>query len=289
MTAPTQPSAALTRPWFDYVRARLGYRLPRFGPLCFKAFFALVARRNLVEIFPGILIEMDFADLTHRATYWQGKRFERPTPEVLGAWAAHPKCRAFFDIGANYGFYSYQMLASSPHAVYAFDPHPANYQQLLDAKTRNALRNFYPQHMGLSDEEGRLTLFHGDVDRGHTTFLAHAQLQSARQSTSPVMAFDDWVRRHYQGDVPEGEPVWMAKIDVEGYELKVLHGMREALSQRRFLGLAVEINTYTLGLANTRTDEIFTYLARCGYRPTDAGARPGGGSSPQPNAFFVPD
>jgi len=83
MRSAHSPAAELRRPRFDRLRTRLGYRFPRLGPLAFKSFFALALCCNLAEISSGIIIEMNFEDLTHCAIYCQGERFEWPMAEAL--------------------------------------------------------------------------------------------------------------------------------------------------------------------------------------------------------------
>lgn len=287
-TDPPITGTAPSRPWFDNVRALLGYQFPRLGPWAFKAFFALAPRHNCVNLFPKIRVCMDFKDVTQRTTYWQGRRFERPTPEILRNWLGHPQCNAFFDIGANYGFYSYMALDSSPHPVYAFDPHPDNYRHMLETKDRNHLENFHPQHLGLSDQPGALPLLHGIADRGHSTFMGNHPLQAegARQTVATVIPFDQWLASH-KGTLPIADgPRWVAKIDVEGYELKVVRGMEESLRQRRFLGVSIEVNPYTLGLAGTHVQELLDTMAGFGYRPMLPPHRQCNRQTP--NVFFVP-
>ncbi len=57
----------------------------------------------------------------------------------------------------------------------------------------------------------------------------------AKLTSCDVWTFDEVVERLA---IPyPGHPCWLAKIDVEGFELKVLHGMRKALAQRVFKGI----------------------------------------------------
>ena len=278
------------RPWFDVLREFLGYKFPRLGPFFFRCFYAAVRKhRCVVELVPGIFVEMNFDDLTHKGTYWQGKRFEYPTAEVLCEWAGDPRCKVFFDIGANYGFFSYLVRSQFPLQVHAFDPNPVNYGQLLTAQSQNGLVDFYPHHLGLSDKEGVLSLHHGVVDQGHSTFLVNPCLGNSPVSDCRVVRFDDWISRQTElFPLPDG-PRWIVKIDVEGYELKVLRGMEISLRSRRFLGLVVELNSYTLSLAGTSPGEVCRFLAGCGYKAyqeTREGRR--WPLHRAPNGFFVP-
>ena len=97
----------------DHVRRLLGYRLPPLGPRSYRLLLRLSPRVVDVELFPGIRLAIDLGDLTQLHTYWQGSRYEVPTPAVLADLAAVDVTH-FFDIGANYGFYGYWMLYRCP-------------------------------------------------------------------------------------------------------------------------------------------------------------------------------
>jgi len=81
------------------------------------------------------------------------------------------------------------------------------------------------------------------------------------------------------------EPAWIAKIDVEGFELKVLTGMRQALEAKAFVGVSVEINRFTLGLFGVGASTIYEALRACDYVPMQ-----GHGLRDEAcyNEFFVP-
>jgi FkbM family methyltransferase len=196
----------------------------------------------------------------------------------------------FFDIGANYGFFSYLMLSRFPVQVHAFDPSPRNYRQLVTTKSQNQLSGFHPHHLGLSDKEDVLTLHLGIQDQGHSTFVAHPGLEKAEVSQCRVSRFDSWLSARTDLSPLAASPRWIAKIDVEGYELKALRGMEESLRKRLFIGLVVELNAYTLSLAGARPGDISEFLAGCGY--INYGDTAAGKKFPlhkAPNGFFVPD
>ena len=270
-----------TVPRFDRVRTGLGYGFPRFGPLAFKWFFKRAPAQCRVQLFPDIFIDADFSDRTFQSTYWQGRRFERPSCQMLAAWFNDPRVTRFMDIGANYGFFSYFALTHHPTIeVYAFDPHPFNSPFQRTVKEENRLDRFHPHAIGLSDAEGRLSLTLGNEDRGHSCFTNHPGLADQPTVDVFVRAFDDWAAEEFRvaDEVPGS---WIAKIDVEGFELNVLRGMRRMLTKKMFAGLMVEINPFTLGLMGIRSQEIVDWLADIGYVVSYRDPR-------CPNVFFVP-
>jgi len=240
--------------------------------------FRLLPERGNVELFPGIRADLDFRDATMRSTYWQGSRFEKPTAQVLDRWA--PNATHFFDIGSNYGFFSYWMLSRHPQlTVHAFEPNGVSFARIESTRTRNDLRRLHAWNIGLSDAPDRIALHPGVDDSGHSTFGPHPELGGETLGDIEVLPFDTW--RESQGlDLPR-QPSWLAKIDVEGFETRAIRGMRESLKARAFAGVAIEINEFTLAFCGTSPAELREELRACGYREETVAPDSG-------NAFFVP-
>jgi len=213
-----------------------------------------------------------------RATYWQGDRFERPTAQKLDRWAED--ATHFFDIGSNYGFFSFLMLSHRPALeVHAFEPNPATFARLDAARIANRLATLHTWNIGLSDSQGKLALHSGVGDSGHSTFGPHPGLSESNLAEVNVLSFDHWCDA--QKLVRPSRPRWVAKIDVEGFEVRVLRGMREAIRARAFAGLVVEVNEFTLGFCGSSGAELRETLRDGGYREETAPTTSG-------NAFFVP-
>ncbi len=269
------------------LRRACGYRFPRLGLLAYRTFFRLMPAEVDAELLPGIQVHLDLRDLTQQTTYWQGGRFEHPTPAILAEWGqAGAEC--FFDIGSNYGFFSYWMYSRCPNLrIHAFDPNPKTYGILQSIVQRNNLQRITRHHLGLADAPGKLRLNPGRKDSGHSTFGNHPELAGPGGIEVAVNTFDRW--RQEQGLALPDRPQWVVKMDVEGFEFKVLQGMREALSARAFAGLAIEINDFTLKFCGTSRDEVFGLLREYGYVPLNDTAQasrwPLGKTA---NVFFVP-
>jgi FkbM family methyltransferase len=272
----------------DFIRRSLGYGLPPLGPQAFQLFQRLGPKSMRSQLFPGIQADLDFHDATQLLTWWQGERFEKPTPDIVKHWLGSGTT-TFFDIGSNYGFFSYLVLSSDSEVrVHAFEPHPKTFARLNSIKTHNRLDRLSCWNMGLGDKNEELVLQPGfeDLDLGHTTFGSNPALPQADGSIKvPVRRFTDW--RQERGIPIPSSSEWVAKIDVEGFEFRVLNGMREELLARCFKGLVIEINSFTLEFCQTSPEAIYGYLDEVGYRSIQ----------PQEidpsykeclNAFFVP-
>lgn len=215
-----------------------------------------------VEMFPGIDVDLDLSDATMRASFWRGPRFEKPTGQILEFWCS--KSAAFFDMGSNYGFFSFWMASKLKNLeIYPFEPNPKTFERLNNTVTSNCLNRVHPQHLGLSDKNGVLPLHIGKTDSGHTTFGSHPELTQVIDGIS-LMAFDEW--RKSEGIHLPQSPSWVAKIDVEGFELNLLKGMADTLKARAFRGICIELNDFTLKFCNTTPQEVVEFIHDHGYK-----------------------
>ncbi len=273
--------------WISDLRKFFGYRMPRTGKLAHELFFRLAPRRCSIELFPGIQGTLDLTDAIQRATLWSGHQYEAPTAEILKTWADQGATH-MFDIGANYGFFSYLIKNHSPSIeVTSFEPNPPLYQKLNQIISENGLPKMRAVPFGLSNTEAVLPLHIGIEDSGHTTFGAHPGLAPTSEINVRVLPFEKWIKEE---NIPEPtERQWMAKMDVEGFELAALQGMEKYLKARAFIGLVVEINDFTLKFCNSSSQEVLSFLESCGYRALSEGEiKTHYPLTSTANMFFVP-
>lgn len=273
--------------WSSSLRARLGGEFPAIGRAGIFLARRFLPRRLRGNIFPDIAVDLDLSDLTMLSTYWQGKRFESPTGSILEEWCNGAE--RFFDIGSNYGFYSWWMTSHSPSLlVYPFEPNPKTFSKLSAICSENCLNNVRPQNCGLADAKQTLLLHEGVEDSGHSTFGAHPDLGRAPIAKVAVLPFDSWLQEN-NISLPT-TPKWVAKIDVEGFELKVIRGMEQTLRAKAFRGISLEINAFTLSFCETDGSEISQFLKACGYaelNKTEQGRK--WSLERCGNSFFVPE
>jgi FkbM family methyltransferase len=168
--------------------------------------------------------------------------------------------------------------------VHAFEPNPVTFDRLRGNVSRNNLNRLNTHPVGISDEEGELLLHHGITDLGHSTFGAHPDLESTSTTTAKVHTFDAWVDLAGSRGELNGNRDWVAKIDVEGFEPRVLKGMSKSLEARKFRGIMVEVNPYTLQFNGFSPSDIHSQITKYGYRPLFEGD-----SGPHGNQFFERD
>lgn len=272
--------------FIDTFRKKNGYKLPRFIGRIISFVNKIFPLNVIVEFLPGIIVKLDLKDEIQRWLFWFGMEFEYPSPQIISSWCN--KASIFFDIGSNFGFYSYYVLSSHPtQKVYSFEPHPVMYKQQLETKKRNNLSSFQPNNIGIGDLKGTLKLNISSHDSSYSTFGPHSELKDKHEVQAEIISFDEWLQNN--GLQFPDRPEWIAKIDVEGFEPKVIRGMHKALQAQAFYGLCVEINDYTLGFCGEKKADLFDLLTQYGYRPFDEQMQP---ASPLPhyelrNVFFL--
>jgi FkbM family methyltransferase len=272
MDSPAFPPSRANSLWpglVDKFRQLCGYQFPRLGPAAFAGILKTLPSVIETQLFPGIRATLDLRDETQRTTYWFGTRFEQPTPQMLREWAAD--ATHFFDIGSNYGFYSFFLHSLFSHLnIYSFEPNPAAFHRLMEICAVNGTARIHPQPYGLSDEGKRLKFLQLSGNTGHSSFAAvetylhdNSMLSGATLTECDVIQYDEAVK-HLGLDYP-ATPSWIAKIDVEGYEFKVLLGMAEALRKKAFKGICVELVADNLSLSSTSVEQVDAFLRGYGY------------------------
>ncbi len=195
------------------------------------------------------------------ATLYLDGAFE---PDILGAlleWSEYHECRVFIDVGANLGAFSICMAAlPTIKAVYAFEPDPRNYAQLMGniflSKHGFKIRAL---NAALSEETGEATLFlsrgasgldQGKFNTGTSSLEFSPERHDSRSTIKVQMAkLDDVV--DVQGSVVA------IKIDVEGHECAVLRGSRNVLTGNK---CAVIVEAFGSHVA-----EVESFMTELGY------------------------
>ncbi|RME57936.1 FkbM family methyltransferase [Candidatus Parcubacteria bacterium] len=137
----------------------------------------------------------------------------------------------FVDIGANVGQHSLYMSRFC-REVHAFEPLPSNLSRLREKLETNDVNNVRVHPFGLGEKAGEFPFFlPPKQDMGIGTFLEGALTRDdAASLTLPVKEADQYFLE--QGIIPD-----LIKMDVEGYEAKVLQGMQNVL--RKFTPVLV--------------------------------------------------
>jgi FkbM family methyltransferase len=201
-----------------------------------KQFYALVHRRlGLPITCPGRMVvagqaEQFTADLTNTGyldyVRWSGRGgYENATSSLFDLLA--PEVGVFFDIGANWGYYTALFCTNAAFAgrVHAFELAPRTWRDLSRMVAGCHLAGRVTCHgFGLSDIEAELA-----IEESYHSYLTKIVPGGASKATGRAQ-----VRRLDSLGLP---PPDLIKLDVEGHEAAVLAGAQDVLAGARPMAL----------------------------------------------------
>jgi FkbM family methyltransferase len=129
------------------------------------------------------------------------------------------------DVGANVGLYAlyFSQLVGASGSVYAFEPDPALCAALLRGRERAARENLHIYPLALGDQPGQHRLHRSWFNSGDNRVLAAAGPHAADAPEITVARGDDLLTHVAALD--------FIKLDVQGWELHVLRGLRATLAR----------------------------------------------------------
>lgn len=140
-----------------------------------------------------------------------------------------------FDVGANVGYTAsiFANVAGDGYRVYAFEPEPLNLRRMkrvIDAKSLGDRISAIASAVG--DTNGEVELLVNEAHPGdHRVSAATAEGTTIRV---PVTTLDAFAAAHHVTGIR------FIKIDVQGFELAVSHGMKNVIEENRRLAVAFE-------------------------------------------------
>ncbi|HTE48677.1 MAG TPA: FkbM family methyltransferase [Candidatus Paceibacterota bacterium] len=172
----------------------------------------------------------------------------------------------FFDVGAHFGYFS--ALGASrvglTGQVHLFEPAPMCFPYLKEFISQNSLYTFFLNIVGVGDLETskELTLSLPPHLSSHSfipEFLNARHIASEKLLT-PIVRLDSYITK--TGVVPA-----LIKIDVEGYEYKVLKGLENFFKTSIARpSIICEISPSAYPYLGHTLSEIFTYMENFGYK-----------------------
>ena len=175
---------------------------------------------------------------------WRVDSLFSKEPSTIEWIAGFGRDEVLVDVGANVGMYTVWAARTRGVRVYAFEPEAQNYALL----NRNLVLNDLAERvmaycLALSDAEGYSELHLSDLRAGGSCHSLGARVDFAHRPMRPAYSqgcisarLDDLVSRRVVA-----EPHYL-KIDVDGFEPKVIAGAAAVLRGTRLKSLLVEIN-----------------------------------------------
>jgi FkbM family methyltransferase len=161
------------------------------------------------------------------------------------------------DVGANQGLYT--LLVADlvrPGRVFAFEPQPLLYQQLVANVQVNNLDNVVCNNVAVSNSSGRLTLQSGAINWGDNRIVTDPTPASGQIEINSVSLDENFTERK----------VDFLKIDVQGWEAQALLGARRLLEENVDLLVMFELWPYGLLKAGAQPEVLLTIFRDLGFQ-----------------------
>jgi FkbM family methyltransferase len=205
----------------------------------------------------GYLMELDLRDDLERITYFMGRYYDIDI-QILIDTLLKPG-DTFLDIGANIGMTTLHAARRVGRAgkVISFEPQPACCKKIRRNLHINDIEHVELHAVGLSDQDAELVL--KILGGGSIMACFGENIHDAREEIRvPVRRGDDLVR----GKIVGGLTV---KIDVEGFELFALKGLRETIRKYR-PPIIAEVIPHHLKRAGCDVADVFEFFHALDYR-----------------------
>lgn len=189
-------------------------------------------------------------------------------PEIFerlnGAWLRHGDIRTVLDIGANTGQFSRTVHALVPEAqVYAFEPQDDCFAEIQAGFAGST--QLHAVQTAVGDEDGEITFHRNEFSQSSSVLEltethkeAFPWAKESREITVPIHRLDTLA-----ADL-DFEPSILVKIDVQGYEDRVLRGGENAIRQAGYVLIETAFEQLYEGEATF--DAVYDIMVGYGFR-----------------------
>jgi FkbM family methyltransferase len=196
--------------------------------------YSLINRSGLLELYP-------FKHL-FRNVYFAYKRYLEDSLATLLRASPH-LCSGglVLDVGANIGYTSilFSKYVGSADKVISFEPDRVNFKNLSEVVAGRA--NIFPIWAAVGDVDGEATFWTNPMHHADSRVVTASFGDKLGDDHSvysvPIVSIDSYLASHHQG-----ARVALIKIDVQGYEEKVLNGCRKTLADNRDIAVVFEFS-----------------------------------------------
>ena len=227
------------------------------GHKMLKTLGKAVPEKQVQKLQSGFRIELDLQDRMQAAMYL--RRCHEPETESVFNKIA-PQTKVFFDVGANIGYFSFLVKHLSPHSqVYSFEPLPQNIAAYQNNRQLNGFQKMELCEVCVADQTGETEFLIPPPEESGWGRMAHRDLFSGEKIKRSVVTLDEFCREN------NIQHLDLMKIDVEGYEYKVLKGAQKTIETLR-PQICIELNEPCLLDTGTSGTEIFAFFKSKNYK-----------------------
>lgn len=210
----------------------------------------------------GYLMKLDLSNWSERHTYFLGRYYDLNLQLAMNQ-VLKPGDR-FVDVGANIGMISLHgaALVTDSGRVDSFEPNPECCTRIKEVLELNNIEHVHLHQAGLSEQPETLTLSIITDHCGMGTLASPRDTDEEMVSKIfevPVVVGDDILMQNSM-------PVKFIKIDVEGFELRVLKGLKNTFKTWHPVVVTEVVNEW-LHRAGTNRTQIYQFMKQFGYVP----------------------
>lgn len=207
----------------------------------------------------GMLMELDLSDPMERFTFFLGRYYDAPTQLFMRKYLNRGD--NFVDVGANIGMISLlaAYLVGENGTVRSFEPNPRCADRIQALMRLNNLHNLSILRKAVADEPGSLQL----KVPSHTGMGTLGEIPADLAQDYPESFTVEVVRGDYA--LAENTPIQIMKIDVEGFECKVLAGCENSIRRWQPIILTEVVPEY-LRRAGSTPQTMFSLMESLGYK-----------------------
>jgi len=201
------------------------------------------------------IFHLDLEDYIQRSIYLG--TFEPAETRLVTGYLQ--KGMTLVDVGANVGYFTAlgAQIVGPDGRVAAFEPSPYAFGRLSAMVLENRFAHVDCVNAGLSNASGQLKLYLGKDSHNHSpTMVPH---ENTSETSVAVQVLDLEMERLGI------ERIDLLKIDVEGYEQKVLAGACRLLLERRIKAILCEFNEEWLNRAGSSGAQLEQLLTGVGF------------------------
>lgn len=204
--------------------------------------------------YKGIQLELDIHDYVSHYLYFGFE--DRAHAQLMNLVK---KGDTVLDIGTNYGTTILQLAqqVGAEGRCYGFEPDPTNYRICQQLLSLNNFRTIQVENIGLGNQKGTFTLV-VDTPSNRSGNRIGKQVEGKETTTVQVEVLDEWVKKTQLASVQ------LIKIDVEGFEMKVLEGAENVLESMHPT-LFIELDDTNLQEQGNSAKELVAFLEHKNY------------------------
>jgi FkbM family methyltransferase len=217
-----------------------------------RQIFQISLSGEYIETRGGLRWAMDAGDYTQQDLFWSGAK---DAGEIREALHSMPKGAVMFDLGANFGYYSITIASAlqGDCRIYAFEPNPSTMDRFKRNVALNGTRGLHLLDAGLSDAPGHALVVETQAHSGA------AYLRQTSLSGVPMTTLDLFCEQN------EIDRLDLVKMDIEGAELRALHGGIATFKRFR-PALLIELNPETSEREGYSVRDVVVFLEDLGYQ-----------------------